>query len=75
MNRYFRTLGWVVALIFLPGMAGCLSLGGKTTHIHEKPETQGRISALETRVWALEQTLHGSAAPVSSTASGTSDSP
>jgi hypothetical protein len=36
---------------------GCLSLGGRTTYVQEKPETAGRITALETRVTALEQAL------------------
>ncbi len=40
---------------------GCLhlGLGGRTTVVHEKPETTGRISALETRVSALEQVIQG----------------
>jgi hypothetical protein len=40
---------------------GCLSLGlglgGRTTYVQEAPETLGRITALETRVAALEQSF------------------
>jgi hypothetical protein len=37
--------------------SGCLSLGlgGRTTYVQESPETSARVSALETRVSALEQ--------------------
>ncbi len=38
-------------------LTGCLNLGGRTTYVHETPETQGRLKALETRVSALEQAL------------------
>lgn len=51
----WRCGGIVVALSLLFTTTGCLSLGGKTTYVHEKPETAGRLSALETRVSALEQ--------------------
>ncbi len=51
----WRCGGIVVALTFLVTATGCLSLGGKTTYVHEKPETAGRLTALETRVSALEQ--------------------
>ena len=44
----------VLLAIALP-LTGCLSLGGKTTHVHEDPETSGRVSSLENRVSALEQ--------------------
>jgi hypothetical protein len=47
----------VVALSSLVTMTGCLSLGGKTTYVHEKPETAGRLTALETRVSALERAM------------------
>lgn len=36
---------------------GCLSLGGRTTHVHDNPGTLQRISALEQRVSTLEQAL------------------
>jgi hypothetical protein len=38
-------------------MSGCLSLGGKTTHVHDNPDTLQRISGLEQRVGILEQAL------------------
>jgi|GEM_PF-4487955 len=37
--------------------SGCLSLGGRETHVHDNPETNARISALETRISALEQVI------------------
>ena len=36
---------------------GCLSLGGGTTYVQEKPGTSARMSALETRVNGLEQAI------------------
>lgn len=33
---------------------GCLNLGGRTTYVQEAPETTARLTALETRVTALE---------------------
>jgi len=53
------TIASVVALAL--SLPGCLhlGLGGRTTVVHEKPETTGRISALETRVSALEQVIQG----------------
>lgn len=41
-------------LLVVAVSAGCLNLGGRTTYLQENPETKGRISALETRVGALE---------------------
>jgi len=45
------------ALALLPATTGCLSLGGGTTYVQEKPETAGRISALESRISGLEQAV------------------
>ncbi len=42
---------------FIVTSAGCLSLGGRTTNVHDNPQTNARLSALETRVNALEQAL------------------
>lgn len=53
----WRCGGIVVALSSLVTTTGCLNLGGKTTYVHEKPETAGRLTALETRVSALERAL------------------
>ncbi len=39
----------------LLSLTGCLNLGGRTTYVHETPETKSRLQALETRVGALEQ--------------------
>lgn len=44
--------GFVLLVVAIS--AGCLNLGGRTTYLQENPETSGRISALETRVGALE---------------------
>ena len=52
-----------IALLLLA--AGCLSLGGKTTYVQEKPETATRLSSLEARVSALELSLGGPPAPAS----------
>ena len=47
----------VLALGIALSSSGCLSLGlgGRTTYVQESPETSARVSALETRVSALEQ--------------------
>lgn len=44
-------------VVLLLSSAGCLSLGTRTTYVQETPETLRRITALETRVAALEQTF------------------
>ena len=36
---------------------GCLNLGGRTTHVHDNPDTNNRLSTLESRVSALEQVI------------------
>jgi hypothetical protein len=43
--------------------AGCLSLGGKTTYVQESADTPNRLSSLEARVSALEQTLSSDPSP------------
>jgi hypothetical protein len=48
-----------VAVVATAGLqAGCLSLGlgvgGRTTVVHEKPDTTSRLAALEARVSTLE---------------------
>lgn len=59
ISRY-RLFAVCAAVLFV-ALPGCLhlGLGGRTTVVHEKPETTGRISALETRVSALEQVIQG----------------
>ena len=54
---WFRTCAICLGLL-LPAAAGCLSLGGTTTHVHEDP----RVDALETRVSALESIVRGPSA-------------
>jgi hypothetical protein len=44
----------LIAALLLSATVGCLSLGGRTTHVQEKPETEGRLRALETRVDAID---------------------
>ena len=58
-----RNLLWAL-LLLLPATSGCLSLGGSTTHVHDNPKTDQRISALESRVHALESMLGSSPAEV-----------
>ena len=41
--------------VLLLATTGCLNLGGRTTYVQETPETKSRLTALETRVGALEQ--------------------
>ncbi len=57
-QSWFRTFAMCFALL-LPAAAGCLSLGGTTTHMHEDP----RVDALESRVSALESMLRGPSTP------------
>ena len=52
-SRLGRMVVFVVSAVTLG--AGCLNLGGRTTHVHDNPETNGRIAALEERVSSLEQ--------------------
>jgi hypothetical protein len=56
MNEFiFRASLAIGGMALATSLTGCLSLGGRTTYVQEKPETLGRITALETRVSALEQ--------------------
>lgn len=58
MVRQFRVSAFVFIIsLSIIAQAGCLNLGGRTTYVQEKPETAGRLTALETRVSALEQAL------------------
>jgi hypothetical protein len=50
-----RAMAWLAGTAVAVSQSGCLSLGGRTTYVQEKPETLGRITALETRMSALEQ--------------------
>ena len=52
-----RVLGLILASVATIAVPGCLSLGGKTTHVNQDPETVHRIAALEVRVRALEEML------------------
>jgi hypothetical protein len=47
----------LIGALLLGATAGCLSLGGRTTYVHEKPETKARLRALEIRIDALEQVI------------------
>lgn len=49
----------VVLALKLCVTTGCLSLGAKNTHVHDNPETEKRISALESRIGVLERVLGG----------------
>jgi hypothetical protein len=61
LSRHPLALAALLASCVLPLVTGCLNLGGKTTHVHDNPETQSRIGKLETRVKALEQSINGPA--------------
>ncbi len=51
------------ALAVLLISPGCLSLGGRTTYVEERPDTAVRLSGLESRVAALEEMLSVRSAP------------
>lgn len=63
--RCRSALFWTAAFVgsSLATAAGCLSLGGTTTHVHEDPGLKGRVSSLESRVSVLEEALQGSSNP------------
>ena len=46
-----------IGVILLAMTTGCLNLGGRTTYVQEKPETEGRLRALEIRVDAIESSI------------------
>ena len=65
MRRAANPRIWKVAPILMliaAANTGCLSIGGRTYTSEAQPETQNRITALETRVGALEHALLGTAA-------------
>jgi hypothetical protein len=68
MLRGMMVRGLCVAVGLLVFTAGCLSLGGKTTHVHESVENSGRIAALEARVAELESALAKTGVPVTASA-------
>jgi hypothetical protein len=51
--------------------SGCLSIGGKT-YTNQNPQTETRLTSLETRLHALEQIVMGSSAPTAYSAAATS---
>ncbi len=53
----FPALAKLLLIVLALNLSGCLSLGTRTTNVSESPETVKRISYLESRVGALEQTL------------------
>jgi hypothetical protein len=59
----------------LAATGGCLSLGGKTTYVHEAPITESRLLGLETRVSALEQAVVSRSTPLPSHEHLPSDEP
>jgi hypothetical protein len=70
MPRDYRLLIGCVFVLVLGTISGCLSLGTKTTHVHDNPDTKNRIDAMEQRLSALEQmfvkegaVLHNPASP------------
>ena len=52
---FYRATKLLLVSTSMISAAGCLNLGGRTTNVHNNPQTNGRLSALETRVSALEQ--------------------
>ncbi|MBC7851856.1 MAG: hypothetical protein IAF94_00325 [Pirellulaceae bacterium] len=58
MRAFYRTCqSLLLVSAFLGMFSGCLNLGGRTTNVHNNPQTNARLSGLETRVNALEQAL------------------
>jgi hypothetical protein len=64
----------VVPIALLAFTAGCLSLGGRTTHVHDSPESAARIAALEARVAELEASIGRSSIPATANANSTEGS-
>ena len=56
-SRLRLTRYGLCGLGLLLSTTGCLSLGGGTTYVQEKPGTVSRVSALESRVSGLEQAI------------------
>lgn len=64
VRRIRHAGGLLLAGAFMCAAGGCLSLGGRTTtYMQTSPETEARITGLETRVTALEQAATTRAAP------------
>ena len=55
MPTCYRVATLLMTSALVACLPGCLNLGGRTTNVHDNPQTNGRLSALETRVSALEQ--------------------
>ncbi len=64
MRRRHRLLSAMLLVTALSATVGCLNLGGKTTYVSENPETNERLTLLETRVGVLERAVLGNPAPV-----------
>jgi len=64
MSAFYRATKLFSVLAGIISTAGCLNLGGRTTNVHDNPKTNGRLSALETRVGALEQAFQTTSAEV-----------
>jgi hypothetical protein len=62
MHPPHRFAGALFAAFILLATAGCLSVGGKT-YTTDSPDTDKRLSALETRVGVLERALIGVQVP------------
>jgi hypothetical protein len=54
--RFSRNRAACATLIFvaLASTTGCLSICGRTTNVHENPETEQRLRNLECRIAELE---------------------
>lgn len=53
-----RFAGAVLSLVLAAVCSGCLSIGGKLA-LEDNPNTQARLSSLEARMSAVEQSVGG----------------
>jgi hypothetical protein len=57
MRRHLILFQSLLAVVLALALPGCLSLGGKTVYTSDSPETNERISSLESRISVLEQAV------------------
>jgi hypothetical protein len=57
MRRSLISIHALLSVVLATCLPGCLSLGGKTVYTNESPETNERLTALESRIGVLEQAV------------------